>query len=294
LRVTDRSVFEGGNASIAGSRDRAQEAQRLASTGLRVERPGDDAAAAGILAAAPLTEARYRSIGAAAGAASTELQSADQALSSVANTLARARELGVQFANPTYTSSQRASGATEVASLLSDVLSQLNTQANGRYVFGGVADGAPPFSAAGAYEGSAQPRTVEVAPGVFQASSIRADVAMGSDGSGADVLGTLRALRDALTADDPSAVAGTLGALQASIDQVSSARAEGGVAMNALDVSASASAVAADDVKTGASKLSDADYVDAATQLAFSQRALEASYTATAQSFKLSLLDYLK
>jgi flagellin-like hook-associated protein FlgL len=47
-------------------------------------------------------------------------------------------------------------------------------------------------------------------------------------------------------------------------------------------------------VKTRAASLSDADYVDAATQLAFSQRALEASYAATAQGFKLSLLDYLR
>ncbi|MFL5302444.1 MAG: flagellin, partial [Anaeromyxobacteraceae bacterium] len=128
---------------------------------------------------------------------------------------------------------------------------------------------------------------------VFQASSIRADVAMGA-GGGVDVPGTLAELRDALAANDPDRVAATIEALKASIDQVSSARAEGGVAMNALDTAAAASSLAADDVKTHAAHLADADYVDAATQLAFSQRALEASYAATAQSFKLTLLDYLR
>jgi flagellin-like hook-associated protein FlgL len=294
VRVTDRSIFESGRANIAAASARAQDAQRIASTGLRVESPGDDAAAAGSLAAAPVAEARYRAIGAAANAASGELQSADQALSGVASALSRAQELAVQLSNGTYSAAQRTSGAAEVDGLMKDVVLQLNTQVGGRYLFGGVSDSAPPFTAAGAYQGSAQQRTIEVAPGVLQASSIRADAAMGADGSGVDVLATLGALRDALASNDPAGVAATLDALGTSVEQVGSARAEGGVAMNALDTSAAASAVAADDVKTRASNLSDADYVDAATQLAFSQRALEASYAATAQGFKLSLLDYLR
>jgi flagellar hook-associated protein 3 FlgL len=46
--------------------------------------------------------------------------------------------------------------------------------------------------------------------------------------------------------------------------------------------------------KARASRLSDADFVDAATQLALSQRSLEASLAATAQGFKLTLVDSLR
>jgi flagellar hook-associated protein 3 FlgL len=294
VRVTDRLVFQQATSDMAAARARAEEAQHVASTGLRVQQPGDDPAAAGVLAGAPLAQGRYTAIGAAAGLASDELQSADGALNTVSTALSRARELAVQFANSTYSASQRAGGATELDGLLRTIVGALNVKVGDRYVFGGTKDDAPPFDVSGNYAGNGAVRQVEIAPGVLQDASVRADVALKGAGGGVDVLATLGKLRDALTANDPAAVQGTLDDLDTSIEQVSTARAQAGVSMNALDTAVTASRAAADDVATRASKLSDADVVESATDLAYAQTALQASMAATAQGFKLSLVDYLR
>ena len=294
MRVTDRLVFQQATSDLAAARTRAENAQHVASTGLRVEQPGDDPAAAGALAAAPLAQARYTAIGAAAGLASDELQSAGGALDTVGTALSRARELAVQLANGTYSASDRTGGASEVDGLVSTVIGALNLKVGDRYVFGGTKDDAPPFDAAGNYAGDAGVRQVEIAPGVLQDASVQADAAIKGAGGGVDVLATLGKLHDALAANDPAAVTATLDDLDTSIDQVSTARAQAGVAMNALDTAVTASKAAADDVQTRASKLSDADVIDSATQLAAAQTALQASMAATAQGFQLSLINYLK
>lgn len=295
MRVTDRIIFERGTTDIAASRERAESAQRVASTGLRVEAPGDDPAAAGTLAAAPVAEARFRAIGAAASAASDELQAADGALSQIGSSLARARELATQFSSSTYDATGRAGAAAEVDSLLRDVVGQLNTRVGGRYLFSGTADAQKPFDPNTlAFSGSTQQRTVEVAPGVFQPASVAADVAIKGTAGGVDVLATLSQLRDALATGTAATVQSTIGALATSVEQVTAARVQAGVSMNALGAAVTASSTAADSVKSRASHLSDADIVSAATELAFSQTALQASMAATAQGFKLSLVDYLR
>jgi flagellar hook-associated protein 3 FlgL len=294
VRVTDRILFERGASNIAASRERAESAQQVAATGLRVESPGDDAGAAGVLAAAPIAEQRFRAIGAAAAAASGELQAADGALGSIANSLTRARELATQLASDSYGASQRASGAAEVDGLVQDIVSQLNTQVGSRYVFSGVNEGTPPFdlTKTPAYQGGAQ-RTVEIAPGVYQPSSVAAGVAMDSGGPN-DVLKTLSDLSAALRSNSGAGVQATLDRLASAVDEVGTARAQAGVSMNAFDAASAASQTAADGVKERAAHLSDEDIATAATQLAFAQTALQASMAATAQGFKLSLVDYLR
>ncbi len=294
MRVTDRSLFSRSTGDIAAARERADRAQHLASGGLRVEHPSDDPAAAGLLAGEALSKARYDAIGAAAGRAADELQAVDGALGTVATTIARARELAVQFSNDTYDGAQRAGGAAEVDGLVQQVVSALNVEVNGRFLLAGTADGAPPFATDGTYRGNDGVRMLEVAPGVLQAASVRGDVAMGKAGSGVDVLATLRSLQAALAGNDGRAISATLGDLARSTDQVSRARVDAGVAMNGFDTAVSASKSASTDSGLRTAKLSEADFVESATSLAAAQQALEASYAATTKGFQLSLLNYLK
>jgi flagellar hook-associated protein 3 FlgL len=295
VRITDALTFDMATRSSAAAREAFVEAQQQASTGSRVVHPGDDPAAAGLIAAHRLASARFAAVSQAAGLASDELTAADGALDGVSTALSRARELAVQFSSSGYPQAQSAMGAEEVKTLADQIVSNLNSRFGNRYIFGGAKDAAPPFDrATGAYAGDAGVRQVEIAPGVLQQSNVRADLAITPPaGSGENVLQALQALQTALQANDLPGIQGSLDKLDAGISQVAAARSQVGASMHALDVAVTAGKAASQEVEAAGAKLGEVDLVTAAIRLAETQNALQASLAATAQGFKLSLLNYL-
>jgi len=140
---------------------------------------------------------------------------------------------------------------------------------------------------------------VEIAPGVLEQANVRADVAIKGapltpgGTPGVDVLQTLQSLRTALQGNDTTQIAAALDGLDTGINQVSVARSQVGASMHAFDTAVTAAKALADDDTVRAGKLGDADVIESAIQLQATQTALQASLSATAQSFKISLLDYL-
>jgi|GEM_PF-432559 len=308
MRVSDQMIFNRAMVDGGAARSRLDEATARASTGVRVVRPGDDPAAAGLVTAERVRMQRLEAIASSAGRASDEIAAADGALSNVSNALARASELAVQLGSDPYSAAERAAGAKEVQGLLASILADLNVKVGNRYVFGGTADGSAPFTGlvldaagnvdaaqTGVYGGDANVRQVEIAPGVPQDASVRADVALRGAGGppAADAIATLAALANALAANDRAGVAATLGGLDRSITQLSTARGQAGAIMNALDTAVAANEAARDDAEKRIATLADADVIQAASELALAQHALEAALTATSQSFKLTLLGKL-
>jgi flagellar hook-associated protein 3 FlgL len=294
MRVTDSMLFQSAVQNSDAARTKMEEAINAASTGLRVTHPGDDPVAAGLVTQAAATQSRAEAVGTGAQRASDQLAAVDSGLNDVTNALARAREIGVQFANAGYTAAQRASAADEVKSLQAQIVASLNAKVDGRYLMGGTLDGTPPFDAAGNYAGDANVKQVEIAPGVYQDASVRADVALKGVGGGVDLFATLGSLQTALLANDQAGVAATLTPLDSATSQVSTARSQAGNDMNAFDTAVTASQAVRDGAKTQISHLVEADAIQANTDLALAQRALQASLTATSSSFQFTLLNYLK
>ncbi|HVE86673.1 MAG TPA: flagellar hook-associated protein FlgL [Myxococcales bacterium] len=294
MRVTDQSIYDAAQSSIARARERHARATAVTSTGSRLQHPGDDPAAAGLVATHSVEEARFQSISDGAARASDELAAADGALGSLTDALSRARELAVQLANATYSAAERTAAAGEVTSLLHQAVAALNTEHGGRYLFGGAKDGAPPFDQAGAYSGDGAVRQVEIAPGVYQAASVRADVAVKGGGGGVDALATLTALAAALSGDDVPGIRSALGPLDTAITQVTQARSQAGTAMSVMDTARATSTQARDGARAATAALVNADPFESATQLALAERALEAALAASSRSFKPTLLDVLR
>ena len=294
MRVTDRLIYERSSRELGRARTDLDVARQAVSTGRRVNHPGDDPGTAGSIAAFVISRQRAEALGRTAKAAAEELTGADGALATVSNALARAQELAVQFSNDTYTAAQRTAGALEVDAVIGTIVAALNTKYGNRYVFGGFKDDAPPFDVAGNYAGDSGVRQVEIAPGVLQATSLRAEVAFRGDGGGVNVLAMLGSLRGALQSNDVAGVRSSLTDLDRSVTQVSTARAEVGVAMATLDAASEAARLAALDEESTLVRLSETDLATGAIQLAQAQNALEASMAATAQSIKVTLLDYLR
>lgn len=293
MRVTDRMIYDNATASTQRARERLEEAVLETSSGRRVTHPGDDPAAATLITQHKLAKERMEAIRRTTGRASDEMGQAWDSLSSVTDILTKAKERAIQFSNASYNATDRTAGAFEMDSLLRSAVGALNAQMGDRYIFGGNKDDAPPFDLAGNYMGDAGVRRIEIAPGVLEDVSVRADVAVKGAGGGVDVLGVLSALATALRNNDPNAVRAQIDGLDASIKQVSQANVEVSATVATLDTAQSVSMTSRDKSESEISSLGDADLVAAATKLQLANHALEAALSASAKSFQMSLLGKL-
>src|SRR3954471_22640002 len=220
MRVIDKMIFQNAAANAAKSRDRAQTALEQVSTGMRVVHPGDDPTVAALMVRGQQTIDRMNAINQNASRAGDEVDAADSALQSLSDVLARARELAVQMGNDSYSAADRAGAATEIDGLVQQAVTLMNTNVNGRYIFGGNQDQTAPFDTSGNYNGDTAVRQVEVAPGVLEDSSVRADVAVKGVGGGVDLFATLQSLSTALRSNNGDAIRGSLTDLTTSTTQV--------------------------------------------------------------------------
>jgi flagellar hook-associated protein 3 FlgL len=293
MRVTNQMIFEAGKQQTAAARDKVLDAQQKVTTGQRVVHPGDDPAAAGVIVSHTIAVQRFETIDKAISAATEESQVADGALQSLSTLLASARALAVQFGNDSYSATERAGGAQEIQDIFGQATQLMNTQVAGRFIFGGNVDRTQPFDNLGNYTGDAAVRQVEVAPGLLQNQSIRADQMMKGVGGGVDVFATLTTLATALTNNDGAGIRNILGDLVTSGDQVATALTQNGGVLDGLQSAQNIGDVAKTSAKTALAAVSEVDIFDAASELAKAQQSLEASLSVTAKSFSLSLLDFL-
>jgi len=294
MRVTNQMLFEAQGQQIAAAREKMLEAQGKVTNGQRVNHPGDDPAAAGVIVSHRMALERFDTIEQTIARASEEAEVADGALQGVSTLIARARELAVQLGNDSYSSSERAGGAQEIRDVFGQIVQLMNTQVAGRFIFGGNIDRTAPFDTLGNYAGDTNIRQVEVAPGLIQSQSVRADQALKGVGGGVDVFGTLTTLANAMAANDGSAIRGTLAALESSVDQVGAAQTQNGGILSGFDSAGSINGVAKLSAQKLLSAAADVDVFDAASELSRAQTSLEASLAVAAKSFNLSLIDFLK
>jgi flagellar hook-associated protein 3 FlgL len=293
MRVTESMIYQQtidrANAALVN----VAKAQGQLSSGLRVVQPGDDPQAAGLLVRHKFDQTQISAIQNGAQSAANELNTVDSALGSVSTALARAQVLATQLGNDTYNAGDRAAAATEIDGLFKQVVGSLNTRFGDRYVFGGYVDNQPPFTNDGTYRGDTGVRQVEVAPGVYEDASIRADVMAKGVGGGSDILQTLTNLSAALRANDSDAIRASVASLQAGSNQVSAAQSQAGTSVNIFTSAVSTCTQQNTDETKIISQLGDADVMDASTKLSLAQYALNATLTAASQTLNLSLVSLL-
>lgn len=293
MRVTEATIYQQTVDRANAALVRVAKAQGELSSGLRVQAPGDDPQAAGLLVQHKFDQAQITAIQNGAQSAANELNTADSALTSVSTELAQVQALATQMGNDTYTADDRAAAANEVDGILKQVVASLNARFGDRYIFGGYQDTQPPFAADGTYQGDTGVRQVEVAPGVYEDASVRADVMAKGVGGGVDILQTLTDLSTALRANDGDAIRASVGSIQTGLNQVATAQSQAGTSVNLFTSAVSTCTQQLTDETKVISQLGDADVMDASTQLSLAQYALNATLTAASQTLQLSLVDLL-
>lgn len=132
-------------AAVAQTQQQIFTDERQIASGQSVNVPSDNPAAAAVLVqnADQTSQADQfqRSIGGIQG----EIQNADAALNAVTTSLQQAISLGVEGANGTNNSADRAALATQVQGIQSQLLSLANLSYQGNYVFAGTATQTAPY-----------------------------------------------------------------------------------------------------------------------------------------------------
>lgn len=240
--------------------------------------------------------------------------------------MVRAKEIASQAGNETNGTSERAQLANEIFELRDHLANLANSKYQGRYIYGGAADDAPPYNpltydnpASGpestrywfsGLTGTSTERSVAVtddlsvtvnspADDVFE-NGLRALEKLGRALSGFD---TPRAPSEssgsAWTFPDDRALQTT--AIQESIDALDTARSadimpelvQVGARLKRLDTADSLLDLSQTSAEEIVNRMQNADITKSATNLTQAQTALQASLTVTSRVLNMSLLDYL-
>ena len=267
MRVTDSMIAENARLGVASARERNLEAQRAASTGVRVDQPSDDPVAAGLARRRKGDELRATQMQRAADFGATRLQSTDATYEAIGGVLDRIRELAIQGSNATLSASDRSALAVEVGGLRDQAIALANTQLDGRFLLAGMVDDVAPFNGVtGAFVGDRNVQQLEVAPGVRSDVSVPGGDVL-SPVAGVDMFATLETLRLALAANNPAATQATIADLVTSIEQVSQGRAQSGVAMEGVEMARSVSKRIQDAARVDYATLMEVDTFDALSEL---------------------------
>jgi flagellar hook-associated protein 3 FlgL len=132
-------------AAVAQTQQQVNTDEEQIATGMSVNEPSDDPAAAAELAQNADQTSQVDQFQRSLGSVQGEVENADSALSSVTAALQQAITLGTEGANGTLNSSDRAAIAAQVQGIQSQLLSLANLTYQGNYVFAGTATQTAPY-----------------------------------------------------------------------------------------------------------------------------------------------------
>jgi len=178
------SIYTTTQAALGNQTAALARLQEMAASGLRLLRPSDSPTDAGNVLGLRTESDSLQAYMDNIDSTSDVLQVATTTMQSTSTNLSRVRELVTQASSGTYTAQDRLPIASEINSLLEQILSAANTKHLGQYVFAGDRPSAPAFKAeyrngsivSVEYQGGDRDMPVPVAAGVTHSG-----VLVGSD-----------------------------------------------------------------------------------------------------------------
>lgn len=280
--------------------ERMTAAQRRISTGVRLELPSDDPdhistllGARASLEAAKQTQANLSRLKA-------ETDGAEQALQHAVTLFERVRTLATQGKTGTQTADARATLAQEMSSVLEQLVGLAGTTVEGRFVFSGDADQAPPYSIdlaqavpVSAYLGSPATRLVQHPNGTTFSVSRTAQEIFDSTDPATNVFGTIQAIRAALMANDEAAINDAFDDLTAAGNYLNTQLSFYGTVQNKILEAQNFGENLAVQIQTQISGLQDADLTESIIELNQGQVQQKAALESWTRLPRATLFDYL-
>lgn len=297
MRVTFDMTFRNGLTDIHRASEAFLQAQREVSSGKRLHVPSDDPRAAAQSIGERATQRTLDSYARASDSVESRLTVADSILTDIVARIQDAQVRTASAANAFLTPAQREAIALELEGVRDALLTAVNQQFRGTFVFSGTMLTTAPFQkdasgVIGTYQGNAASQEIDV-------DRARA-VAVTFDG-GALVGGLFQDLEQLIAAVRAGNVSGPgfsvtdgMARLDEALVRATTAQSRVGAALN--DVTEQQARLA--EVKRASearlSSLEDADLVEAVSRMKQASTAHEAALAALGAASRPSLLDYLK
>ncbi|MBL8731845.1 MAG: flagellar hook-associated protein FlgL [Planctomycetes bacterium] len=182
FRITQSMLYSRAYTDIQRGLYKYSQLQQQVASGRRVLKPSDDPAAA--LRILPLRNdlENLKNLSNNVSLARETLDTSTASLEDASSLMQRTRELVTQASNGTLSDGDRDSIGAEVEQLLQQLVGIANSRRGDRFLFGGTANGSPPFDliedAGGtrvAYRGNHESLGIDVAPGVSTDLNIPGD-----------------------------------------------------------------------------------------------------------------------
>jgi flagellar hook-associated protein 3 FlgL len=293
VRITNSIITRQSLDGVQRNLAAMEEAQRRVTTGVRIERPSDDPAAAVSLMGTDRQLRALNQYGRNIDAAISRLSAEETALDGLTGLLERARELAVSQSGSNATAQTRAITKLEVDQLLEAAIGLGNTQFAGAYIFGGPFPDSPPFAADGTTSTARPPvgvQPVEIDQG--QRVTVSHDgVQVFVD---TEALAALQDLSAALGANSTADIQSAVGRLERAHDNVQGVLGETGSFAQRLEVAGANVESLELTLKAFRSDLGEVEMEEAISQLVARQTAFQAALAATARMASTTLTDYLR
>ena len=288
-------------------RDLAQAQEKL-STGLRVNRPSDDASAFQKARQLELLEQRYEQYNRSITDARSWLDHTQENLDLLSDVYTEAYEQGVRATNSTLTDSEREEMAGVLEGLLENVVELLNSRAGEEYLYAGTRTSVKPFAIDPAdptrdgadvvYYGNLDTLARQIGPDATLNVNIDGGRVLGVDENAdgtVDFTATegIQSMIDALRANDIDAMTTGIDRLESSRNHFISLGSEIGGIVNRLDLSESQLAEASLAIARQRSDEEEVDLADALLEFQRAQTNLQTSLQITGSLLQTSLLNFI-
>ncbi len=285
-------------AAIENTQQQIQSDELQISSGRSVNVPSDNPAAAALLAQnadqIAQTDQFQRSLGSVQG----EIQNADSTLNSVITSLQQAISLGVEGANGTVNSTDRAAIVVQVQGIQSQLLSLANLTYQGNYVFGGTETQTTPYvldatSSSGVlYQGNTGVNQISLGNNFALQTNLPGSQIFSSPGG--DLFQSIQDLITSLQSNNTSSIGTAVNELSNASNHVNAQAVFYGNALNQL----TSQSTYLDTESTQLAQQQDtegaANLPAVITNLTTSQTSLQATLASIAQTSQTNLFSYLK
>jgi flagellar hook-associated protein 3 FlgL len=280
---------------------RAERAQRQLSTGLRMNSIADHPDQIGVLLQSRAELAATEQTRANLGRVKTEVDAAEIAIQNGIKAVERVRVLGSQGLTGTASASSRTVIAGEVESLFRQLVNIANTAIDGRYIFAGSADQAPPYSVdlnqpsgAAPYAGGTASRQIRDSSGVRLSIAHTGRDIFDSATASSNAFSAVNSLRSSLLANDEAAIQTAIAAIGTSLQRLNEELAYYGSTQNLV-----AEATAAADnkilgLKAQIAETEGADLAESILELQDANTHRQAALQAKAQEDRRTVFDFIR
>ena len=304
VSTSTAAFYQRNTADMGNLRAQAEALQTQLSRGERLTRSADDPVAASRLRTLARADTLAGIDLANANRASADLTLADDALSGIASTIARAQELATQAANATLNPQQRSAIGAELSQMHASLVALANTRDSaGHALFGGNATGpAYTLDAAGnaVYSGSATAGELPLGEGQSVARAPTGPELFsftGANGAQTDLMQVIKDLGAALqggVADPAAAARDALGALGSALDSVTTGQTLVGARLAWVDLTTTRRENLGELRAAEQSEIGGTDIAETVARMQQVMLVLEASQAGFAKLSSLSLFDTLR